>query len=364
MKLLLFIIALFAIGAVHAQNTSLEPTSILYHDNGFVSHKYYTLETGVGVGVHYSDTAENQIVGGNRNGGKIKFLNNRITEIESAKRTPPRPDSYNRASVSQGQFEYSCVTKGTFQNFELYNGFIYYYDSNGNRTITEKVTNGVIQYNPRIQLQSDKLENIALRHDLNFNGRTEQRELNKFSTMGFQLDSAGIEGFPFNELYKFQKLKTLTINNLRYALSDYSTKAKLKTAIHKQAGRPISRQRDPWDPIPIPFPPGPEPILCDFPDIEAQYPGGANAMFQFLQDSLRYPETATGYLPNQGRVYVSFIVEKDGGVTNVKVERGVSEEFDREAKRLVRSMPNWTPAESKGVICRSRLRLPITFGLK
>ena len=65
----------------------------------------------------------------------------------------------------------------------------------------------------------------------------------------------------------------------------------------------------------------------------------------------------------QGRVFLAFVVEKDGSITNVRVERGVSIDLDREAKRVVSLMPNWIPAESGGKFVRCRARLPISFKL-
>ena len=65
----------------------------------------------------------------------------------------------------------------------------------------------------------------------------------------------------------------------------------------------------------------------------------------------------------QGRVFLSFVVEKDGSITNVSIERGVSPEIDKEAKRVIRKMPKWIPGEASGKKCRARCRLPINFQL-
>ena len=66
----------------------------------------------------------------------------------------------------------------------------------------------------------------------------------------------------------------------------------------------------------------------------------------------------------QGRVYLSFIIESDGTVTGLTVERGVSDELDREAKRVVRKMPKWNAGEVAGKKVRTRCRLPIIFTLE
>jgi protein TonB len=100
--------------------------------------------------------------------------------------------------------------------------------------------------------------------------------------------------------------------------------------------------------------------VIDFPDVEATFPGGAAALQQWIGENIQYPQTAID-MNDQGRVYLSFVVEPDGAISNIVVERGVSTELDREAKRVVRSMPNWTPGEAKGKKARTRCRLPINF---
>jgi len=119
------------------------------------------------------------------------------------------------------------------------------------------------------------------------------------------------------------------------------------------------------DPIDIEPDPEPEPEapIVDYPDQEAEFPGGVTAMMQFLSDNIEYPEIAME-LGDQGRVFVEFVVEKDGSITQIKIVRGVSKEIDREAKRVVRMMPAWEPAEQKGESVRARMRIPINFILQ
>ncbi|TNE56089.1 MAG: energy transducer TonB [Bacteroidetes bacterium] len=102
--------------------------------------------------------------------------------------------------------------------------------------------------------------------------------------------------------------------------------------------------------------------VIEFPDVEATFPGGPAAMQQWIAKNVKYPQTSIE-LGEQGKVYVSFVVEPDGAITGVKVERGVSDDLDREAKRLVRNMPKWVPGEAGGKKARTRCRLPINFTL-
>lgn len=99
-----------------------------------------------------------------------------------------------------------------------------------------------------------------------------------------------------------------------------------------------------------------------FPEIEAAYIGGVPKMQEDINRDLVYPQIDIE-LGLQGTVYVSFIIEKDGSVSNVQIERGISETIDREAKRIVRGFPNWKPAENAYGKVRTIVRLPINFKL-
>ena len=102
--------------------------------------------------------------------------------------------------------------------------------------------------------------------------------------------------------------------------------------------------------------------IIEFPDVEAEFIGGAQALMKYISSNIQYPPTSIE-MNEQGKVYLSFVVEPDGSISNVVVERGVSPDLDKEAKRVVRSMPNWKPGESKAKKSRTRCRLPINFQL-
>ena len=85
-------------------------------------------------------------------------------------------------------------------------------------------------------------------------------------------------------------------------------------------------------------------------------------MMKYIQQNIQYPPTSIE-MNEQGKVYLSFVVESDGSISNISIERGVSIDIDKEAKRIVRNMPKWSPGESKGKKCRTRCRLPINFQL-
>lgn len=94
----------------------------------------------------------------------------------------------------------------------------------------------------------------------------------------------------------------------------------------------------------------------------AEFPGGQAALYKWLSQNMKYPQEAqqNGV---QGRVYVIFVVEKDGSITDVKISKGVYSDLDAEAVRVVRKMPKWVPAKNNGVAVRCYITLPITFKL-
>ena len=94
-----------------------------------------------------------------------------------------------------------------------------------------------------------------------------------------------------------------------------------------------------------------------------QFPGGASALFNYLSVVMQYPEEdeANGI---QGRVVVSFIVEKDGSISDIKLVNSVSPGLDAEALRVVRTLPHFIPGKKNGVPVRVRYSVPVTFRLQ
>ena len=97
-------------------------------------------------------------------------------------------------------------------------------------------------------------------------------------------------------------------------------------------------------------------------DVMPEYPGGTTAMFDFIQKNVKYPESAKDK-GIEGKVYVQFVVEKDGSISNIEVLRGVSEDIDAEAVRVVKAMPKWKPGMNEGKPVRVQFTLPFNFKL-
>jgi TonB family protein len=94
-----------------------------------------------------------------------------------------------------------------------------------------------------------------------------------------------------------------------------------------------------------------------------QYPGGTEAMLQYLKSNIQYPQKAieNGF---EGNVFVNFVVEKDGSISQVKTLRGIGGGCNEEAERVVKTMPAWKPGKVKGEAVRTQFTIPIRFDLK
>lgn len=116
-----------------------------------------------------------------------------------------------------------------------------------------------------------------------------------------------------------------------------------------------------------PPPPAPKPEVSNkvFDVVEEMphFPGGPAALQAFLSSNTKYPVVAqeNGV---QGRVIVSFVVERDGSITDVKVVRSVDPSLDREATRVVKSMPRWSPGKQNGSAVRVKYTVPVVFRLQ
>lgn len=93
------------------------------------------------------------------------------------------------------------------------------------------------------------------------------------------------------------------------------------------------------------------------------YPGGDAALMGYLRDNIKYP-TVAAENGVQGRVVVGFVVERDGSITDVNILRGVDPSLDREAMRVVKSMPRWNPGKQNGSAVRVKYQVPVSFRLQ
>ncbi|MFK7786286.1 MAG: energy transducer TonB [Crocinitomicaceae bacterium] len=100
--------------------------------------------------------------------------------------------------------------------------------------------------------------------------------------------------------------------------------------------------------------------VVKFPDVEAQFPGGAAKMKQFIQKNMVYPDNVDDLI-DASRVHLEFNVCKDGSLFNIRCLRPKNDELKKAYIESVSKMPNWIPAEVDGKPVTSRCRLPITI---
>ena len=98
-------------------------------------------------------------------------------------------------------------------------------------------------------------------------------------------------------------------------------------------------------------------------EVMPEFPGGEQAMMKFVAENIQYPQEARDK-EISGRVLVSFIVEKDGSINEVKVMKGIGGGCDEEAVRVVKAMPKWKPGKDKGKPVRVSYVMPFTFKLQ
>lgn len=96
---------------------------------------------------------------------------------------------------------------------------------------------------------------------------------------------------------------------------------------------------------------------------EPEFPGGMEALYKYLAQNIKYPQLAreNGIT---GKVYVTFVVEKDGSIANPRILRDIGGGCGAEAIRVVKAMPKWSPGKQRGKAVRVQFNLPVNFNLK
>jgi len=98
-------------------------------------------------------------------------------------------------------------------------------------------------------------------------------------------------------------------------------------------------------------------------EVMPKFPGGDAELLKFIAKNVKYPQESQNK-GEQGRVICSFVVTKDGTLTNYKVIRGISPALDQEAVRVLQMMPRWTPGTQRGEPVAVKYTVPITFKLQ
>jgi len=105
-----------------------------------------------------------------------------------------------------------------------------------------------------------------------------------------------------------------------------------------------------------------EPVFFIVEDMP-EFPGGEDALRKHISESIKYPQTAKEK-GIQGKVFISFVVSKDGTITQTKVERGVDSALDKEALRVINELPKWKPGKQRGQSVNVKFTIPVIFALE
>lgn len=178
----------------------------------------------------------------------------------------------------------------------------------------------------------------------------------KITTSTWKLSFSTYE--KYNSIFKLTKLQTEQID---WSLYD---KTSDKKSFETKATQPDSQNDEPesmsskGDDKDIDYD-----KVFDVVDEMPQFPGGAAALFDYLSHSICYPKKAeeNGI---QGRVIVTYVVERDGSISDVKVVHSVDPSLDKEAVRVTESMPKWIPGKHHGRATRVKYTIPVTFKLQ
>ncbi len=106
-----------------------------------------------------------------------------------------------------------------------------------------------------------------------------------------------------------------------------------------------------------------EPEIFQIVEEMPSFPGGETKLMEYVAKNIKYPQIAreTGI---QGRVFVGFVVEPDGSISNVKLLRGIGGGCDEEAMRVIKSLPKWKPGKQRGKAVRVSYQIPVYFKLQ
>ncbi|WP_422360533.1 energy transducer TonB [Reichenbachiella sp.] len=97
-------------------------------------------------------------------------------------------------------------------------------------------------------------------------------------------------------------------------------------------------------------------------DEQPTYPGGMSAFFKYIQSEMQYPDAAKA-AGVEGRVFVEYVIEKDGSISSAKILKSLNGDCDKEALRLIANSTKWNPGKIDGKAVRVKMALPLNFRL-
>ncbi len=349
------------------RKTKNEPTKISYYKSGNVSERQYAFHQAYQRKVYrvekYEDATSKILKSMSSNSYYFTYKDG---EIISRKSETKKVDG-STVIPARNKSQYTLAT-GAFRNEHIYNGKITYYNTYDEALRTVRVVNGRIDGDRIIIFEDIAFEmeltsghSIVDRDGNGYITRSEIESLKKLEIQGRWIESV-------TDLSAFKRLREFYVNG-RKIEANLSDEPEVLAELKKMAqmSRLPSKRRQRIIYVDPPDPPGPPdpiipPQIFEITEIEPVFPGGPEAMMQFIKDEMQYP-ALDSTMGVQGTVYISFIVNKDGSIEKPEIRKGVSESLDREAKRIVGRMPKWTPGEQAGKKVRVRFTIPIRFVL-
>ena len=145
------------------------------------------------------------------------------------------------------------------------------------------------------------------------------------------------------------------LNKTKTAIGSFDVKGNDEAGGEVLKGKEVIAQAEP--------PKEEETKVFDVVEVMPSFPGGQAALFEWLSKNIKYPVVAeeNGV---QGRVIVTFVVERNGSITDVQVVKSVDPSLDKEAVRVVKAMPHWIPGKQNGSAVRVKFTVPVTFRLQ
>ena len=145
------------------------------------------------------------------------------------------------------------------------------------------------------------------------------------------------------------------LNKTKTAIGSFDVKGNDETGGEVLKAKEVIAQPEP--------PKEEETKVFDVVEVMPTFPGGQQALFEWLSKNIKYPVVAeeNGV---QGRVIVTFVVERNGSITDVQVAKSVDPSLDKEAVRVVKAMPHWIPGKQNGSAVRVKFTVPVTFRLQ
>ena len=197
---------------------------------------------------------------------------------------------------------------------------------------------------------------LQLQHMVEANRQVENTQAIELSALVQKKKEAKVDIKKDNEVKEEDEIKLDEVEKSNKAVGAFTVEG------NDEVGGEVLKAKEE---IAAPEPPKPveENKVFDVVEQMPSFPGGMGALMSWLSQNIKYPVIAAEN-GVQGRVIVQFVVEKDGSITDVKVAKSVDPSLDKEAARVVKSMPHWIPGKQNGSAVRVKYTVPVTFKLQ